>query len=55
MLWRLVIKEFGPELKYIKVKNKAVADAFSSLKFTPNTIKLNIPECFRYGDEDLNP
>ena len=29
MCWRLIIEEFGPELKYIKVKKNAVSDALS--------------------------
>ena len=31
MRWRLVIEEFGPELKYIKGENNIVADALSRL------------------------
>ena len=29
MRWRLILKEFGPELKYIKGENNAVAAALS--------------------------
>ena len=28
--WRLILEEFGPELKYIKVENNVVADALST-------------------------
>ena len=31
MRWRLILKEFGPELKYIKGENNIVADALSLL------------------------
>ena len=29
MRWRLILEEFGPELKYIKGDNNVVADALS--------------------------
>ena len=29
MRWRLILKEFGPELKYIKGENSVVTDALS--------------------------
>ena len=32
-----------------------VADTLSRLKFTPNTTKLNIAECFGYDEENLLP
>ena len=31
MRWRLIIEEFGPELKYIKGENNILADALSRL------------------------
>ena len=31
MRWRLILEEFGPELKYIKGENNVVADALSRL------------------------
>ena len=31
MHWRLILEEFGPELKYIKGENNVVADALSRL------------------------
>ena len=31
MRWRLILEEFGPELKYIKDENNVVADALSRL------------------------
>ena len=36
MLWRLILKEFGPELKYIKGENNVVTDALSRLEKIPN-------------------
>ena len=50
-----MIKEFGPELKYIKVKKNISVKALYRLEFTPNTTELNIAECFGYDDEDLPP
>ena len=32
MRWRLILEEFGPELKYIKVENNLVDDALSRLE-----------------------
>ena len=37
MRWRLIIEDFGPELKYIKGENNVVADASLALKWV--TIK----------------
>ena len=42
MRWRLILEEFGPELKYIKGENNAVADALSCLENSPNKEILNI-------------
>ena len=36
MLWRLILEEFGPELKYIKGENNAVADAHYQLEMSDN-------------------
>ena len=33
--WRLIIKEYGPEIIYIKGEMNTVADAISRLDFTP--------------------
>ena len=35
MCWRLLIEEFGPELRYIKRTNSVVADALSRLATNP--------------------
>ena len=36
MLWRLILEEFGPELKYIKGENNIVANALSCLEKSGN-------------------
>ena len=53
MRWRLILEEFGPELKYIKGENNVVADAISRLEKSPNQEILNISELYGYDDEDL--
>ena len=53
MCWRLILEEFGPELKYIKGKNNVVADVLSRLENSTNQDILNICELYGYDDEDL--
>ena len=53
MRWRLILEEFGPELKYIKEKNNVVADALSRLEKSPNQEILNISELYGCDDEDM--
>ena len=53
MRWRLILEEFGPELKYIKGENNLVADALSRLEKSPNQDILNISELYGYDDKDL--
>ena len=53
MRWRLILKEFGPESKYIKGGNNVVADALSCLEKSPNQETLNISELYGYDDKDL--
>ena len=53
MRWRLILEEFGPELKYIKGENNVVDDALSRLEKSPNQEILNISELYGYDDEDL--
>ena len=36
MCWRLILKEFGPELKYIKGENNVISDALSRLEISDN-------------------
>ena len=53
MRWRLILKELGPELKYIKVENNVVADALSRLDMSDNQEILNISEIYGYDDANL--
>ena len=53
MRWRLILKEFGPELKYIKGENNVVAEALSRLEMSDNQDILNISELYGYNDKDL--
>ena len=46
MRWRLILEEFGTELKYIKGENHVVADALSRLEKIPNQEILNISELY---------
>ena len=53
MRWRLILEEFGPELKYIKVENNVVDNALSHLEKSDNQEILNISELYGYDDKDL--
>ena len=53
MRWRLILEEFGPELKYIKGENNVVANALSCLEMSDNQEILNISELYGYDDKDL--
>ena len=46
MCRRLIFKDFGPELKYIKVENKVVADALYNIEMSDNQDILNISELY---------
>ena len=46
MRWRLILEEFGPELKYIKGENNVVADSLSCLEISDNQEILNISELY---------
>ena len=54
MSWRLILEEFGPELKYIKGENNVMADALSRLEKSPNQEILNISEFYGYDDKDMS-
>ena len=54
MRWRLILKEFGPELKYIKGENNVVADNISRLKMSDNQEILNISELYGYNYKYLS-
>ena len=53
MRWRLILEQFGPELKYIKGENNVVDDDLSCLEKSNNQDILNISELYGYDDEDL--
>ena len=53
MRWRLILKEFGPELKYIKGENNGVAEALSRLEKSNNQEIFNISELYGYDEEDM--
>ena len=53
MRWRLILEEFGPELKYIKGENNVVAEALYRLDMNYNQYILNISERYGYDDDDL--
>ena len=46
MRWRLILEEFGPELKYIKGENNVVADALFWLEMSDNKEIPNISELY---------
>ena len=53
MRWRLILEEFGHELKYIKGENNVVANALSRLEMSDNQEILNISELYGYDEKDL--
>ena len=53
MCWRLILEDFGPELKYIKGENYFIADALIRLDMSENQNILNIPNIYGYIDDDL--
>ena len=53
MRCRLILKEFGPELKYIKGENYFVSNALSRLEMSDNQEILKIYQLYGYDDEDL--
>ena len=53
MCWSLILKEFGPELKYIKGKKNVVVNAIFRLEMSDNLDILNISNLYGYDDKDL--
>ena len=53
MLWRLILEEFGPEIKYIKGENNVVEDNIYCLEMSVNKDILNISEIYGYDDSDI--
>ena len=50
MRWRLLIEEFGPELRYIKCEQNIVADVLSRLQLKEEEFSL---DAFAFDDEDF--
>ena len=50
MRWHIIIKEFGPELKYIKGENNVVAKNLSRLEISDNQYIFNISELYGYNN-----
>ena len=56
MRWRLILEEYGPELKYIKGEHNVVADALSRLQLLPlksESKPLYMAEHFGLEEDDL--
>ena len=54
MRWRLILKEFGPELKYIKGEKNVVANTLSCFDMSDNQDILNTSEIYGYDNYDLH-
>ena len=46
MRWRIILKEFGPELKYIKDENNVVADSLYHIEMSYNEDILIISDLY---------
>ena len=46
MRWRLILEDFGPELKYIKGENNVVPNTLFRLEMSDNQDILNISELY---------
>ena len=58
MRWRLLLEEYGPEIKYIKGKANSVAGSLSRLDISGSRLSLDeLEECFgpTQSDDDLFP
>ena len=56
MRWRLILEEYGPELRYIKGENNVVADALSRLEIMETPISkdsASMAEHFGLEEDDL--
>ena len=53
MRWRLILEEFGPEIKYIKGENNVVEDNIYCLEMSVNKEILNISELYGFDDKDM--
>jgi hypothetical protein len=50
MRWRLVLEEYGPELRYIKGEHNIVADALSRLDLDDSIPLADIKESFSMAE-----
>ena len=56
MRWRLILEEYGPELRYIKGENNVVADALSRLEIMDQPISkdsASMAEHYGLEEDDL--
>ena len=54
MRWRLILREFGPKLKYIKGERNVVADALSRLELNNKELNtFNYPKLYGMDDKEL--
>ena len=56
MRWRLIIEEYGPDIKYIEGPKNVVADALSRLDMEPEKpqFKSKLEQCLFYEEQILN-
>jgi hypothetical protein len=54
MRWRLLIEEFGPELRHIKGRHKLIADALSRLDLDDSSEESNLEKTYSsvHGSHD---
>ena len=50
MRWRLIIEEFGPDLKYIKGEHNVVADVLSRMNLSETEFSM---DAFVFDEEDF--
>jgi hypothetical protein len=53
MRWRLIIKEFGPTMEYIKGPKNIVANTLSHLEMTSEMESLDMADCYGLDSNDL--
>ncbi len=47
--WRLILKEYGPEIVYIKGVHNTIADAISRLEYFPLILPVQMQPCTKTG------
>ena len=53
MPWRLILEEFGPELRYTKDENNVLVDAIYCFDMSDHQDNLNLYKLYDYVDEDF--